>query len=482
MKRGDFAQVIEVATSQLTVHSKQTDFSPMMSKKKWSVFVAGIAKEGILQPLVVTKGFRVIDGKHRLKAAKELGIEGIRVIVEDIAEDEIPNYIAETKLSRDDLSKGQRACIVLNLYEECEAAQAKSRMLLGKTLTPNGDRVEKGSKQNILAKKAGIGGGSMARLMEVRRKRPDLYRLVFDGAYSIGKSHAQMKADESPEELPSEPAESTIEKVKEVIEESDRVASLIPQSDEDEKGVSNVYTVGGLRKVTIINEAGLYSAILRSQNKKAPYYWSPSFLISNKSSILQSNAVHIFSKVSNFIPSVSSLYNFVIPFLCNPVRLATSLILSFLSPIMRDKCTLIIGIPPNNLIICFNVKNINISVDFAHCSVYYVINTTVHKKHTIVYINEEELKMIIERKKVQRKMVTVIFRYEGVTYPSDIVDGVLLENGKVLVSHEGISIYDAEILPVDGFVLVDLDVNSRDYADGDSKLILEMVAGGGLTC
>lgn len=85
--------------------------------------------------------------------------------------------------------------------------------------------------------------------------------------------------------------------------------------------------------------------------------------------------------------------------------------------------------------------------------------------------------MIIERKKVKRKMVNCIFRYEGVTYPSDIVDAVLLENGKVLVAHEGIGIFDAELLPVDGFVLVDLDVNSRNYADGDSKLILKMVAG-----
>ena len=59
-------EVIEVSTAQLKANSKQEEYSPQMSKKKWREFVASVAKEGILQPIVVTKGFRVIDGKHRL--------------------------------------------------------------------------------------------------------------------------------------------------------------------------------------------------------------------------------------------------------------------------------------------------------------------------------------------------------------------------------------------------------------------------------
>ena len=240
VKRGDFAQVIEVATSQLTEHSKQTDFSPMMSKKKWSVFVTGIAKEGILQPLVVTKGFRVIDGKHRLKAAKELGIEGIRVIVEDITEDEIPNYIAETKLNRDDLKPGQKAAIVIRLYYEEEKQKAKSSQGTRTDISPELEESLAGEVAAILAKKAGISKTNMYYLLSVYKKRIDLFEIVFNGEKAIGWAHAQMKADEAPEELPSEPAESTIEKVKEVVEESDRVASLIPQSDEDEDSLSPI--------------------------------------------------------------------------------------------------------------------------------------------------------------------------------------------------------------------------------------------------
>lgn len=41
------------------------------------------------------------------------------------------------------------------------------------------------------------------------------------------------------------------------------------QLDEDEKGVSEIYTPGGTQRMTIINEPGLYSVILRSDKPKA---------------------------------------------------------------------------------------------------------------------------------------------------------------------------------------------------------------------
>ena len=120
-------EVIEVSTAQLTEHSKQTEYSPLMSKKKWAEFIVNIKDNGIRQPLVVTKGFRVIDGKHRLKAAKELGIENVRVIIEEISEDKIPAYITATKLARDDLKSGQKAALVIRLFYEEERMKAKER-------------------------------------------------------------------------------------------------------------------------------------------------------------------------------------------------------------------------------------------------------------------------------------------------------------------------------------------------------------------
>lgn len=217
-------EVIEVSTAQLTEHSKQAEYSPQMSKKKWREFVASVAKEGILQPIVVTKGFRVIDGKHRLKAAKELGIESVRVIIEDIPEDDIPAYITETKLNRDDLKSGQRAAIVIRLHYKDGGAQGKRT-----------DLSQDWEKLNIhekLAKMAGISKGSIGNLIMVFKRRADLFEKVFSGEYSINKAYTQMKADEQPEEV--EPTEAPIEVERKAVEALKVKESGLPQIDESQ--------------------------------------------------------------------------------------------------------------------------------------------------------------------------------------------------------------------------------------------------------
>lgn len=244
---GDETQVIEVATSQLTEHSKQTEYSPQMSKKKWREFLASIAKDGILQPIVVTKGFRVIDGKHRLKAARELGIENVRVMVEDISEDDIPTYITETKLKRDDLKNGQKAAIVIRLFYEEERRKAKENFGKRTDLLPD---LEKGAPKHAhveLAKKAGIGKSSMAYLLAVYKNRPDLFELVFDGNYSINKAYTQMKKDEEPD-LPEEQQEFPISDEQNLVEQLKQREEELPQLDESQPGHSTYNRFIHMRK------------------------------------------------------------------------------------------------------------------------------------------------------------------------------------------------------------------------------------------
>src|SRR5690625_264481 len=247
-------EVVEVATSQLTEHSKQAEYSPPMNKKKWAEFVANIKENGIRQPLTVTKGFRVIDGKHRLKAAKELGIESVRVIIEDIDENSIPSYITDTKLQRDDLKRGQKAAIVIRLFYEEERQKARereARTQFGNTGYPNLDTPEEtGATNEILAKKAGLGKSSMAYLLAVYRNRPDLFELVFDGTYTINKAYTQMKADEEPEQ---EEVEHPIEVEKKIIEQLKEKEAKLPQTDESQPTHSLNNRLIQMRKNLLLN-------------------------------------------------------------------------------------------------------------------------------------------------------------------------------------------------------------------------------------
>lgn len=55
-----------------------------------------------------------------------------------------------------------------------------------------------GEVADILSKMSGVGKTNIYYLLAVKEKRSDLYEKVFDGSYSIGKAHTQMKRDEAP--------------------------------------------------------------------------------------------------------------------------------------------------------------------------------------------------------------------------------------------------------------------------------------------
>ncbi|WP_249645974.1 MULTISPECIES: hypothetical protein [unclassified Lysinibacillus] len=104
------------------------------------------------------------------------------------------------------MTKGQRACIVINLYYEEEKQKALQRKILAGELygvgkekvTPEMESAFSGEVAELIAKKSGVGKTNIYYLLAVKDKRPDLYEKVFDGSYSIGKAHTQMKLDENP--------------------------------------------------------------------------------------------------------------------------------------------------------------------------------------------------------------------------------------------------------------------------------------------
>src|SRR5699024_5000666 len=162
----------------------------------------GINENGVLQPLTVTEGFRIIDGKHRFLALKELGKEHVRVFVdEEINEEDIPNYIVNNKIEKAELKPGQRAAIVILLYYHDLKAEAKLTQGTRTDLSPEVERSSlSGEVAEQLAKKAGVSKTNMYYLIAVYRNRIDLFYRVRDGEIAIGRAYQQMKDDEKPKE------------------------------------------------------------------------------------------------------------------------------------------------------------------------------------------------------------------------------------------------------------------------------------------
>lgn len=255
-------EVVEVAVSQLSEHSLQSQFSPDMKTKDWAKFLTEIKRDGILQPLFATKGFKVIDGRHRLKAAKELGIENVNVVFVDIPENEIASYITATKLLRDTLTKGQRACIVINLYYEAEKQKAKLTQGTRTDISSEMETSLAGEVADTLSKKSGVGKTNIYYLLSVRDNRPDLYEKVFDGSYSIGKAHTQMKLDEAPPTTEEERQEELEERSSQIVKDISKGELGQAQFDESLPMTSPHNTAVSLRKAalsataTVLNNTG----------------------------------------------------------------------------------------------------------------------------------------------------------------------------------------------------------------------------------
>src|SRR5690625_3017610 len=254
-------RVIEVALSSLSLHSKQDEFSPPMSDRQWKKFVKGINEVGVLQPLTVTEGFRIIDGKHRFLALKELGKEHVRVFVdEEIDEGDIPNYIVNNKLEKAELKPGQRAAIVILLYYHDLKAEAKANSLSNLKQSTDVPQMEhRGRTNEIIAKKAGVGKTNVAYLLAVYRNRLDLFYRVRDGEIAIGRAYQQMKDDEKPEEVAEEvtPADALKRDIERMIEDD----STQPQYDESEHELSPRNRAVRLRKDTLSMSAKVLNEV-----------------------------------------------------------------------------------------------------------------------------------------------------------------------------------------------------------------------------
>ena len=116
-----------VPVEQLREHS-QAALVPSMTDEEYLAFLADLRKRGLLTPLEVTGENVVLDGHHRLRAARELQLPEVPVRVVTV-EDEVERMLLSA-LRRRNLSVSQRAAMAVRLgsyREEKEKARQRSQ-------------------------------------------------------------------------------------------------------------------------------------------------------------------------------------------------------------------------------------------------------------------------------------------------------------------------------------------------------------------
>lgn len=95
-----------------------------------------IINHGILQPLLVRKsikGYEIVVGERRFRAASEAGLETVPVIVKDLNEDEMMEFALIENLQREDLNPIEEAIAYEKLMRHLNLTQEQLSKRLGKS-------------------------------------------------------------------------------------------------------------------------------------------------------------------------------------------------------------------------------------------------------------------------------------------------------------------------------------------------------------
>lgn len=127
----------EVQEVKLT-DSRPNPYQPRktFSEKTIAELKQSIEKHGILQPLIVRKsikGYEIVVGERRYRAAREAGMEKIPVVVRDLDEQKMMEMALIENLQREDLNPLEEALAYKKLMEKLGLKQEQLAHRLGKS-------------------------------------------------------------------------------------------------------------------------------------------------------------------------------------------------------------------------------------------------------------------------------------------------------------------------------------------------------------
>ena len=123
-----------------------------MSAEEYESFKEDIKENGLLVPIIVNQEGVILDGHHRYRACKELGIECRYEIKRFNDRLEEKDHVIGVNVARRNLSEYNEGVLILK-RKPIRSEIAMRNMLRGKTLDSNESRVDTNKE---LAKSAGL--------------------------------------------------------------------------------------------------------------------------------------------------------------------------------------------------------------------------------------------------------------------------------------------------------------------------------------
>lgn len=177
------------------------DLLPAMSTEEFASLKVDIAGNGLRQPIVLHLG-TVLDGRHRLRACKELGVEPLFV---DFDGGDPIAFVLSSNVHRRHLTASQRAAVAVEA-ETMFKAQAEKRQRaagprsaakrIGKTVTPKREEASDGGEAiGQAAKAVGASRTTAAKAKAVKKAAPEKFEAIKRGEVTVDAAAKQVAAE-----------------------------------------------------------------------------------------------------------------------------------------------------------------------------------------------------------------------------------------------------------------------------------------------
>lgn len=182
--------------TQLLIHKEYEKLVPSLLDEEYQSLKQSIKKNGLWMPIIINEKNEILDGHHRFKICKELGVKIKHAIRKFTTKSEEIIFVGECNLKRRQLTVLQRIDLVRKL-EPHYAELAMNRMKSGKKLDPGIIKTQ-GKVRDVLGKKADVSGSQYEKGTHVLEKatKKDIAD-INNGNKTITKVYREIRKDEN---------------------------------------------------------------------------------------------------------------------------------------------------------------------------------------------------------------------------------------------------------------------------------------------
>ena len=170
--------IINLSTEAVKIHPRNIEFFDDISGNEYETFRDSIKEEGVLTPLIVANDMTLVSGHQRLKAAQDIGVTQLPVIIrEDLTdEDEKLKILLAANFGRhkNDDKKQRR---IAAEYDTLRGKKTKGR---NKKYSDN-----RSISKKEIANELGVSESTLYEMLDIERKlTPEIKEILDNGAFT----------------------------------------------------------------------------------------------------------------------------------------------------------------------------------------------------------------------------------------------------------------------------------------------------------